>query len=170
MKIVKFTICGLILFCFPNCKKEKLPDEGSPPPCTERCNYISDFTGQRWNQVGEYDDSSTYALNNIGLIPLPSSYVYQFDSCDIDNEWVNNPDGTSFALNRFKCDSSEPDTFHQPNWSISADRKMLSLTSGASFYIHNLNSSEMTLYYYYTAILPGQPPLKFIRLRKFKSI
>jgi hypothetical protein len=169
MKIVKLAACCLGFFFFHSCKKEKLPSEIVTVACIERCNYITDFTGHHWRQVGEYDDSSAYALNNIGLIPLPSSYVYQLDSCDLDNEWVNVANGTSFVLNRLKCDPAEPDTFYQPKWQISDDRKMLSLNSGASFYIHSLNSNEMKLYYYYTATLPGHPPLKFIRLRKFKS-
>lgn len=170
MKIIKLTVWGLCLLVFASCKKEKLPCENVPEPCTERCNYVSDFTGRHWQQIGEYDDSSTYALNNIDLIPLASSYVYQLDSCDLDNEWVNISNGTSFVLNYLKCDPAEPDTFYQPGWKISDDRKTLSLSSGASFYIHSISSTEMKLYYYYTATLPGHPPLKFIRLRKFKSI
>lgn len=170
MKVVSITGLCFIFFCFQSCKKDKLPEEKMPLPCTERCNYMSDFTGHRWCQIGEYDDSSTFALNNIDLIPSPSSYIYQLDSCDTDNEWVNMVNGTSFVINRLKCDPAEADTFYQPNWSMSDDRKVLTLNSGASFYIHTLNSTEMKLCYYYTATLPGHPPLKFIRLRKFKSI
>ncbi len=170
MKIIKFAIWCLPFFCFQSCKKEKLPAKSLPVPCIERCNYVADFIGHHWRQVSEYDDSSAYALNNIDLIPLPSSYMYQLDSCDLDNQWVNMPNGTSFVLNRLKCDPAEADTFFQPNWSISDDRKLLLLSSGASFYIHSLNATEMKLYYYYTASIPGHPPIKFITLRTFKSI
>lgn len=170
MKIVNIFSLSLVLFAFQSCKKEKHPDDAPILKCTERCNYFFDFTGHRWYQVGEYDDSSAYALNNIDLIPLPSSYVYQLDSCDMDNEWVNNPDGTSFVLNRLKCMPMEADTFYQPNWTMSNDRKKLLLSGGASFYIHSLNSNEMKLYYYYIATLPGHNTITFIRLRKFKSI
>ncbi len=169
MKIINLITLTLILIGLESCKKEKRQDNVITP-CVERCNYFSDFTGHHWRQVGEYDDSSMYALSHIDLIPLPSSYVYQLDSCDLDNEWVNNPNGTSFVLNRLKCDPTEVDTFYQPNWTMSEDKKNLSLSSGASFYIHSLSSNEMKLYYYYTANLPGHPPIKFITLRKFKSI
>lgn len=165
-QLIKIALLSVLL---SGCKKEKAP-KPEPPLCTERCNYVADFTGYHWQQIGEYDDSSAYALNNIDLIPLPSSYVYQLDSCDLDNEWVNITNGTSFVLNRVKCDPAESDTFYQPGWQISDDRKTLSLSSGASFYIHSISSTEMKLYYYYTATLPGHSPLKFIRLRKFKSI
>lgn len=169
MKIVKSKVWSLGLLALISCKKEKLP-EVTPPTCTERCNYISDFVGHHWKQVGDCEDSSTYALNNIGLMPLPTSYSYTFNACDTDNVWIINSNGSSYVPNLVKCSSSEPDTFFQPAWNFSADRKQLIFTGASTFYIQSITPSEMKLYYYFTVTPIGQQPIRFVRLWTYKSI
>ena len=165
------TIKLLIIFSLlSSCKKEKLPDTLKLPECTERCDYMRNFVGHHWIQIGDCEDSSAYALKNIGLMPLPSSFNYTLSNCDLDNEWIINPDGSSYVLNPIKCSVSEPDTFNEPPWNFSNDRKQLVFTGASSFYIESLTSSEMKLYYYYTLNPPGQPTIRFIRLWTYKSI
>lgn len=164
--LIKLAFIGILLSA---CKKEKLPDP-DPPVCTERCNYISDFIGHHWKQVGDCDDSSAYALSHIGLMPLSTSYNYQFDSCDNDNEWIINADGSSYVLNPLKCYTSEPDTFIQATWNFSNDRKQLSFTGGSTFYIESITSAEMKLYYYYTVVPAGKPAIRFVRVWTYISI
>lgn len=167
LQIISVVLLGLLL---TGCKKEKLPGDIVKITCLERCNYISDFVGHRWKQVGDCDDSTTYALNNIGLMPLPTSYSYTFNNCDRDNEWIINADGSSYVLNPLKCGTNEPDTFFQPTWKISDDRKQLIFSGASTLYIESITPSEMKLYYYYIATPVGHAPIRFVRLWTFKSI
>ncbi len=152
-----------------SCKKEKLPDP-ELMACTERCDYLSNFINHRWSQIGEYEDSSSYALNNIGLIPLSTSYSYHLDSCDLDNEWVINSNGTSYVLNKLKCQSSELDTFSMPNWKFSDDRKQLLFTGSSTLNIVSITPLTMKLYSYFTLNIVGQSPKRFVQLTIYKSI
>jgi beta-xylosidase len=104
------------------------------------------------------------------LMPLPTSYTYSFDTCDLDNEWIVNSDGSSYVLNSIKCSISEPDTFYQDTWSFSNDRKQISFEGGSTFYIESITPSKMKLYYYYAVTPSGHPPIRFVRLWTFKSI
>lgn len=167
LQIISVVLMGLLL---SGCKKEKLPGDIVKVTCLERCNYVSDFVGHRWKQVGDCDDSSAFALSHIGLMPLPTSYSYRFDSCDTDNEWVINSDGTSYLLNPLKCYTSEPDTFTQPRWKFSDDRTQLIFIGASTFYIESITPSEMKMYYYYTSTSPGHPSVRYVRLWTFKSI
>lgn len=169
MRVTNLIAWSLILIGLQNCKKEKHPDDVIKP-CTERCNYFSDFTGHRWSQVGDYQDSSIYALNNIGLIPLPTSYSFSFDSCELDNEWIINSNGTSYGLNHVKCQPSEEDTFEIPDWKFSDDRKFIIFSNASSLYIESITPSYMKFYYYFTSNIPGKGPTKFVRLQLYKSI
>ncbi len=166
LQLIRIALAGLLLW---SCRKEKLP-EVKTVPCTERCNYIADFVGHHWKQVGDYEDSSAYALSNIGLMPLPTSYSYTFNNCDRDNEWVINSDGSSYVLNPLKCGSNEPDTFFQPAWRMSDDRKQLIFSGASTLFIESITPSEMKLYYYFTVNPPNQPPIRFVRLWTYKSI
>lgn len=159
----------IILSITTGCRKEKRP-EPVRVTCLESCDYVTNFVNHRWIQVGDYEDSSAYALSNIGLIPLPTSYSFSFDSCDLDNEWIINSNGTSYGLNHVKCQPSEQDTFEIPNWKISDDRKTIIFENASTLYIESITPSYMKFYYYSTSTFPGRPPVKYVRLQLYKSI
>lgn len=165
-QLIKIALLSVLL---SGCKKEKAP-KPEPPICTERCDYVANFVNHRWAHVGEYQDSSAYALNNIGLIPLSTSYSFSFDSCELDNEWIINANGTSYTLNHGKCQPSEQDTFEIPDWKISDDRKMIVFSNSSSLHIESITPSYMKFYYYFTSNIPGKGPTKFVRLQLYKSI
>lgn len=137
LQLIKLIITGTLLL---GCRKEKHPDY-ELPVCTERCDYLSNFVNHRWSQVGDYEDSSIYALNNIGLIPLSTSYSFSFDSCELDNEWVINSNGTSYGLNHTKCQTSEDDTLEIPDWKFSDDRKFIIFSNSSILHIENITPS-----------------------------
>lgn len=166
LQLIKMSLAGLLLW---SCTKEKLP-EPVPVGCTERCDYVSNFVNHRWTQIGDYQDSTIYALNNIGLIPLPTSYIFSFDSCELDNEWIINTNGTSYGLNHSKCQPSEQDTFEIPDWRFSDDRKMMIFSNSSTVNIESITPSHMKFYYYFTSNIPGKGPTKFVRLQLYKSI
>jgi hypothetical protein len=168
MKILKIIKPILIILSLSACKKEKTPDP-EPPACIERCNYFSDFTGHRWKLFRFYEDSTTYALNNTGLMPLPTSHSLSINICDNDNIWIVNGDGSSYVLNPVKCLSTDPDTVFQPAWSFSADKKQLIFANASTLNILSLTTLEMKLYEYVT-INQGTGPKLFVRLGIYKSI
>lgn len=169
MKIINLVTLSLILIGLESCRKEKRPDNVITP-CVERCNYFSDFTGHHWRQIGDYEDSSSYALNNIGLIPLPSSYSFSFDSCDLDNEWVINSNGTSFVLNHAKCQLSDEDTLDIPDWKFSDDRKFIIFKNASTLHIESITPSYMKFYYYFSVDIPGKGPTRYVGVQLYKSI
>ncbi len=164
MKNLQLVKVILAILLFWSCKKEKHP-EPTPVTCKERCDYVSNFVNHRWCQIGDYEDSSTYALNNIGLIPLPSSYSFSFDSCELDNEWIINANGTSYGLNHDKCQPTEQDTFEIPNWKFSDDRKMMIFSNSSTINIESITPSYMKFYYFFS-----KGPKKYVRLQLYKSI
>lgn len=166
LQLIRIALAGLLLW---SCRKEKLP-EPLPVSCTERCDYVSNFVNHRWRQIGDYEDSSSYALNNIGLIPLPSSYSFSFDSCDLDNEWVINSNGTSFVLNHAKCQPSDEDTLDIPDWKFSDDRKFIIFKNASTLHIESITPSYMKFYYYFSVDIPGKGPTRYVGVQLYKSI
>lgn len=166
LQLIKMTLAGLLLW---SCRKEKLP-EPTPIKCTERCDYVSNFVNHHWHQIGDYEDSSTYALNNISLIPLSSSYSFSLDSCELDNEWVINPNGTSYVLNHAKCQVSEEDTLEIPDWKFSDDRKFIIFTNASTLHVESITPSYMKFYYYFSVDIPGKGPTQYVGVQVYKSI
>lgn len=166
LQLIKVALFSALL---PGCKKERTP-KPEQPVCIERCDYVTNFVNHRWRQIGEYEDSSNYALNNIGLLPLPTSYSFSFDSCDLDNEWIINANGTSYGLNHSKCQSSEQDTFEIPDWRFSDDRKMMIFSNASTLYIESITSSYMKFYYYFYIDIPGKGPTRYVGVQHYKSI
>jgi len=164
MKNLKIFKPVLIILFLSACRKEKLPESLSVP-CIERCDYVANFVNHRWAHVGEYEDSSAYALNNIGLIPLPTSYSFSFDSCELDNEWIINSNGTSYGLNHVKCQPTEEDTFEIPDWKFSDDRKYIIFSNASTVHIESITPSYMKFYYFFS-----KGTTRYVGVQLYKSI